>query len=42
MHAEIHTIVFRCTETIAVTIQIHIANGMPAMVIVGLADKAVA
>ena len=42
MHAKIHTIAFRGIETIAVTIQIHIANGLPAMAIVGLADKAVA
>ena len=33
---------FRGIETIAVTVQIHIANGLPAMAIVGLADKAVA
>ena len=42
MHAKIHTIAFRGIETIAVTVQIHIANGLPAMAIVGLADKAVA
>ena len=42
MHAQIHTIAFRGIETIAVTVQIHIANGLPAMAIVGLADKAVA
>jgi predicted ATPase with chaperone activity len=42
MHAQIHTIVFRGIETIAVTVQIHIANGLPAMAIIGLADKAVA
>ena len=42
MHAKIHTIAFWGIETIAVTIQIHIANGLPAMAIVGLADKAVA
>ena len=42
MHAKIHTIAFRGIETIAVTVQIHIANGLPTMVIVGLADKAVA
>ena len=42
MHAKIHTIAFRGIETIAVTAQIHIANGLPAMAIVGLADKAVA
>ena len=42
MHAQIHTIAFRGIETIDVTVQIHIANGLPAMAIVGLADKAVA
>ncbi len=42
MHAKIHTIAFRGIETIAVTVQIHIANGLPAIAIVGLADKAVA
>ena len=42
MHAKIHTIAFRGIETITVTVQIHIANGLPAMAIVGLADKAVA
>ena len=42
MHAQIHTIAFRGIEAIAVTVQIHIANGLPAMAIVGLADKAVA
>jgi len=40
MHAQIHTIAFRGIEAIDVTVQIHIANGLPAMVIVGLADKA--
>lgn len=42
MHAQIHTIAFRGIETIDVTVQIHIANGLPAMAIVGLTDKAVA
>src|SRR5210317_2411720 len=42
MHSKIHTIAFRGIETIAVTVQIHIANGLPAIAIVGLADKAVA
>jgi len=42
MHAQIHTIAFRVIETIDVTVQIHIANGLPAMAIVGLVDKAVA
>ena len=42
MHAQIHTIAFWGIETIAVTVQIHITNGLPAMAIVRLADKAVA
>ena len=37
MHAQIHTITTRGIETIAVTVRIHIANGLPAMAIVGLA-----
>ena len=41
MHAQIHTIAFRGIETLAVTLQIHIANCLPAMAIVELADKAV-
>ena len=42
MHAQIHKIAFRGIETITVTVQIHVANGLPAMAIIGLADKAVA
>ena len=42
MHAQIHTIAFRGIETIAVTVQVLIANVLPAVAIVGLADKAVA
>ena len=42
MYTQIHTIAFRSIKTIAVTVQIHIANGLPAIAIVGLADKAVA
>ena len=37
MHAETHTIAFRSIETIAAMVQIHIATGLLAMVIVGLA-----
>ena len=40
MHAQIHKIALWGIETIAVTVQIHIANGTPAIVIVGFADKA--
>ena len=42
MQAQIHTVAFRGIETIDVTVQIHFGNGLPAMTIVGLADKAVA
>jgi magnesium chelatase family protein len=42
MHAQIHTIAFRGIETIAVIVQIHVAIGLPAMAIIGLADQAVA
>ena len=42
MHANIQTVAFRGIDTIAVDVQIHIANGLPAMAIVGLADKSVA
>ena len=42
MHAQIHTIAFRGIETIAVMVQIHVAIGLPAMAIIGLADQAVA
>ena len=37
MHAETHTIAFLSIETIAAMVQIHIATGLLAMVIVGLA-----
>ena len=42
MQAQIHTVAFRGIETIDVTVQIHLGSGLPAMTIVGLADKAVA
>ena len=42
MQAQIHTVAFCGIETIDVTVQIHLGNGLPAMTIVGLADKAVA
>ena len=41
MHAQIKTIALNGIDTINVDVQIHISNGMPAMAIVGLADKAV-
>ena len=37
-----HTVSFRGIETITVSVQVHISNGLPAMAIVGLADKSVA
>ena len=42
MHASIKTVAFSGIETIPVDVQVHIANGLPSMAIVGLADKAVA
>ena len=42
MHASIKTVVFPGIDTIPVKVQVHVANGLPVMVIVGLADKAVA
>ena len=42
MNAVIHTVAFRGLETIPIEVQAHISNGLPAMMIVGLADKAVA
>ncbi|MGC6454183.1 MAG: YifB family Mg chelatase-like AAA ATPase [Candidatus Puniceispirillaceae bacterium] len=42
MHASIRTVAFRGIDTIPVEVQVHLTNGLPAMAIVGLADKAVA
>ena len=42
MHASISTAAFRGIDTIPVEVQVRIVNGLPAMAIVGLADKAVA
>jgi len=42
MHALVQTIAFRGIDTIPVEVQVHIANGLPTIAIVGLADKAVA
>ena len=42
MHAAVTTVAFRGIDTIPVEVQVHFANGLPAMAIVGLADKAVA
>ena len=42
MQSLIHTISFKGIETVTVSVQLHISKGLPAMAIVGLADKAVA
>lgn len=42
MHATIKTVAFRGIDTLVVDVQVHITNGLPAIAIVGLADKAVA
>ena len=42
MHALMQTVAFRGIDTIPVNVQVHIANGLPAIAVVGLADKAVA
>ena len=42
MHTLIKTVAFRGIDTIPVNVQVHIANGLPAIAVVGLADKAVA
>ena len=42
MHALVQTIAFRGIDTIVVDVQVHIANGLPIIAIVGLADKVVA
>ncbi|MBL55209.1 MAG: hypothetical protein CMN53_03205 [SAR116 cluster bacterium] len=42
MQSFIHTVLFKGIETVTVSVQVHISNGLPAMASVGLADKAVA
>ena len=42
MHALVQIIAFRGSDTIPVDVQVHIANGLPTIAILGLADKAVA
>jgi hypothetical protein len=42
MHALIQMAAFRGIDTIPVNAQVHIANGLPAIAVVGLADKAFA
>ena len=42
MHALVQTISFRGIDIIPVDVQVHIANALPTIAIVGLADKVVA
>ena len=42
MHALIQTVAFRGIDSTPVNVQVHIANGLPAIAVIGLADKAVA
>ena len=42
MQSNIKTVALNGIETIPVNVQVHMSNGMPAMAIIGLADKAVA
>ena len=39
MHAFVQTIECRGIDIIPVDVQVHIANGLPTIAIVGLADK---
>ena len=42
MQSFVSTVAYRGIETLYVSVQVHMSNGLPAMAIVGLADKAVA
>ena len=42
MHALVQTIAFRGIDNIPIDVQVYIANGLPTIAIVCLADKAVA
>lgn len=42
MQSSVLTVAYRGIETLDVSVQVHMSNGLPAMAIVGLADKAVA
>ena len=42
MQSIVSKVVFRGIETLDVSVHVHMSNGLPAMAIVGLADKAVA
>ena len=35
MHTSIRTVAFRGIETVPVEVQVHVANGLPSMAIVG-------
>ena len=41
MYVSIKTVAFRGIDTVPVEVQVHVANGLQAMAIVGFADKAV-
>lgn len=42
MQFVIQTVSLRGVDVVPVSVQVHISNGLPAMAIVGLADKSVA
>lgn len=42
MVARVGTVAFRGMEVLPITVEVHVANGLPAFTIVGLPDKAVA
>lgn len=42
MQSSVSTVAYRGIETLDVSVQVHMSNGLPSMAIVGLADKAVA
>lgn len=42
MNSIVQTVAFRGLDTVPVSVQAHLSNGLPAMMIVGVADKAVA
>ena len=42
MQSIIQTVSLRRVDVVPVSVQVHISNGLPAMAIVGLADKSVA
>lgn len=42
MQSSVSKVGYRGIETLDVSVQVHMSNGLPSMAIVGLADKAVA